>query len=425
MAHARVRPGRRARALRLAAPVLLIAAAALAWAAPVASADEPVSQFSIAEGRAWVRSAVVTVGDGGVTPFFTPGVIAWDGGSVMGSFGIDPHKMFAQQTQALLDRPAALWVSATPGADVADMIAEAPTEIDVHLDPTADANLCVVQGGASDLKVEWSVVGEVFEALKTYCRDRRAAGFQVAVLTLLPRSDIASFNARRNSFNTLVRQQWPGFADALVDVAADPRMGDDGDNLDVTYYRRDQVHPNALGCAVLAQDTAPVLDALRWQADSLTWRLRNSEGRWTPWAPYTYSSPWQLGPGDGRKAVLAEYRTGGGETVPVTDDVNLDTARPAVTAFGARRVRRGDVVSLGLRVDDSPPCASSAEVTIELLRGHRVVRSVTQKGLRVNRRHLLTFGWRLRAGVYSWRVRARDGAGNPQVAPARRTLRVE
>ena len=169
-----------------------------------------------------MRSPLVTVGDRGRTPFTRPGVIAWDGGSVMGSFGIDVHKMFAQKTQALLGRPAALYVSATPGADVADMIAEAPAEVDTHFDPVSDANVCVVQGGASDLKDGPEVVGAVFDALKAYCAGRRAAGFQVAVLTLLPRSDIPYFNEARNSFNALVREQWPDFADALVDVAADP-----------------------------------------------------------------------------------------------------------------------------------------------------------------------------------------------------------
>lgn len=415
----------RVRSVLLLAPLLLAVLGAYAWSAPAARADTLASDFSVAGGRQWVRSPLVTVGDRGRTPFTRPGVIAWDGGSVMGSFGIDVHKMFAQKTQALLGRPAALYVSATPGADVADMIAEAPAEVDTHFDPASDANVCVVQGGASDLKDGPEVVGAVFDALKAYCAGRRAAGFQVAVLTLLPRSDIPHFNEARNSFNALVREQWPDFADALVDVAADPRIGDDGDNEDRIYYRRDQVHPNASGCAVLAQDTAPVLDTLAWQADSLSWRFRNEQGTWSAWAPYTYAAGWSLGPGEGRRTVLCEYRSATGQTDTVADAVGLDTVQPTVRTYGERTLSAGSPVRLTLRVDDTRPCARTASVTVDLLRGHRVVRSVVRPKLSVRTRHVLALGRGLPRGLYTWRVRARDRAGNPQAAVCRGVLRIQ
>jgi lysophospholipase L1-like esterase len=416
------------RRLVLAGPLVLAILGVLgviAWSSPAARAEPLASQFSIADGSDWVPSPLVTIGDGGWTPFFKPGVITWDGGSVMGSFGIALPKMFAQQTQALLGRPTSLYVSATPGADLADMIAEAPTEIDARFDPAADANVCVVQGGASDLKGGPDVVAQVFDALRTYCQGRRAAGFQVAVVTLLPRSDISYFNEARNSFNTLVREQWPTFADAVVDIAADPRMGDDGDNLDRTYYRPDQVHPNAEGCAVLAEDTAPVLDALHWQADSLSWRLRNGRGPWTGWLPYAYRSSWQLKPGDGSKTVECEYRSAAQETVTVADSVGVDTVRPTVTTYDGGPLRAGTPVRLAFRVDDAPPCGSTAEVTLELLRGDRVVHSAAYRPLDIGRRHILTFGWHLGKGKYRWQVRARDGAGNPQAAVGRGVLHVD
>ena len=369
-------PRGRVRGVLLLAPLLLAVLGAYAWSAPAARADTLESDFSVAGGRQWVRSPLVTVGDRGRTPFTRPGVIAWDGGSVMGSFGIDVHKMFAQKTQALLGRPAALYVSATPGADVADMIAEAPAEVDTHFDPVSDANVCVVQGGASDLKDGPEVVGAVFDALKAYCAGRRAAGFQVAVLTLLPRSDIPHFNEARNSFNALVREQWPDFADALVDVAADPRIGDDGDNEDRIYYRRDQVHPNASGCAVLAQDTAPVLDTLTWQADSLSWRFRNEQGTWTDWAPYTYAAGWSLGPGEGRRTVLCEYRSATGQTDTVADAVGLDTVRPTV-----RTVRRADA-ERGLARAADPPRGRHAAVRTHRLGDRRPAARPSRGALR-------------------------------------------
>lgn len=424
MTHGAARSRERVHGLFLAGLLLLAAQSGLAWSSPAASAGLPQADFRVADDRDWVGSTLVTVGDGGQTPFTTPGVIAWDGGSVMGSFGIDPPKMFAQKTQQLLGRPTRLYVSATPGADIDDMIAEAPSEIDAHHDPASDADVCVVQGGASDLKDGPEVVGEVFDALKAYCEGRRAAGFQVAVLTLLPRSDIPDFNEARNAFNALVRQQWPTFAHALVDVAADPRMGDDGDNLDRAYYRRDHVHPNAMGCAVLAEDTAPLLDALTWRADSLSWRFRNEGSTWSDWVPYTYVSQWSLEPGDGRKTVLCEYRTATGQTDTVAGSTNLDTVRPTVTTYTRRPIRANTPIQLALRVNDPRPRAGTAAVTIQLYRGHRRVRTAVRPGVSVDRRHVFSFAWRLPAGTYRWQVRVRDGAGNPQAAIGRGVLRV-
>ncbi len=404
----------------------LAAAAILAALCPLAAEAAALTpHLRIAGGRAWVRSDRVVIGDGGWTPFTTPGVVTWDGGSIMGSIGIGPGKEFAQQTRSRLGRPCKLYISATPGADIDDMIAEAPQEIDAHFTAPSDADICVVQGGASDLKRGPSAVAEVFAAVKSYCQSRRMAGFQVAVVTLLPRSDIPEFNEARNSFNALVRSQWPTFADAIVDVAADHRLGDDGDNENLRYYRGDQKHPNARGCAVMAAVTAPVLDAITWKADSLSERARNGQGEWSDWQPYTYRRVWTLEPGDGHKTVAREYRDSTGETVSAAGATNVDTVRPRVTTLRRAAIRPGSPVRLAFRVDDRRPCARVATVTISIRRNGRVLRSVVRKNLSTGKRHVLTLDRRLPRGDYVWQIRARDGARNPQVSVGRVLLRVD
>ena len=76
----------------------------------------------------------------------------------------------------------------------------------------------------------------------------------------------------------LVRAGWSDFADGLADVAADPRIGDDGDQFHRRYYRPDAIHPNAAGYGVMAAVTAPVLNAFEWESAGCWVRFANDEG---------------------------------------------------------------------------------------------------------------------------------------------------
>jgi hypothetical protein len=77
----------------------------------------------------------------------------------------------------------------------------------------------------------------------------------VLALTVLPRANCppgAQFEAQRSRLNDRIRANWAVFADGLVDVAADGRIGAAGASLDQQYYT-DGVHLNARGYAIVAQ----------------------------------------------------------------------------------------------------------------------------------------------------------------------------
>jgi len=128
-------------------------------------------------------------------------------------------------------------------------------------------NVCVLWGGTNDLV---SVGGNQSAATALarvygYADDLRAQGFTVVGLTMLPRSDVAApadFEAKRAAFNADLRQTWASHFAALVDVAADPRIGDAGDELDTAYYDADRVHLNAAGLAIVADLVQPTLAGL-------------------------------------------------------------------------------------------------------------------------------------------------------------------
>ena len=91
---------------------------------------------------------------------------------------------------------------------------------------------------------------------RDYCRGRHDRGFTVVVLTMLPRSDakaVPDTEEFRERFNDLVRADWPAFADALVDVAAEADIGSDGSEFDQAYYQPDRVHLNNAGLGAVAR----------------------------------------------------------------------------------------------------------------------------------------------------------------------------
>ena len=61
----------------------------------------------------------------------------------------------------------------------------------------------------------------------------------MVVLSVLPRNDSLTFEPARLAFNAMLGDDWDEFADGFADIAADPRIGDVGDNLDRQFYASD------------------------------------------------------------------------------------------------------------------------------------------------------------------------------------------
>lgn len=138
----------------------------------------------------------------------------------------------------------------------AQMMADAVSDIDALF--TAGAWV-ICWEGTNDIYFNASAE-TAYTNLSTYCADRQAAGFKVAVLTILPRNDFpgssslpsdqkTNHDSRRATVNTNLRANWATFADALVDVAADAALDDE---TDTTYFYTDLVHLNDAGYARVA-----------------------------------------------------------------------------------------------------------------------------------------------------------------------------
>ena len=191
------------------------------------------------------------------------GLVVFDGDSLTIATGAtDP---FPNQLMRMWGSPVQWWNVATGGQSMKDMAVDGPAQVDTKFDPRRGRNAVVVWGGSNDLALWHESPEQVFELTKEYCLERRRQGFTVVLLTLLPRSgriDPEDVEGRRQDLNTLLRAHWSEFADGIVDVGADPRLGQQGDELDRRYYQADRVHLNNVGLGLVAKSVYSVLSGL-------------------------------------------------------------------------------------------------------------------------------------------------------------------
>lgn len=189
-----------------------------------------------------------------------------DGDSITAGYGLEIGQDYPSRLILQLPSGSATVNEGTPGHTIADMDAEAPYRFDWQNTGPFDNFLVIAFGGTNDIAfgADATDAGEVtYSRMVTYCQHRRAAGWKVFVCTILPRAFVDAsihFEIKRQAVNTSFRGTWPSYADGLIDLAADHRIGDDGDQFDTTYYRNgDFVHPNAAGAQVIADLVAQAI----------------------------------------------------------------------------------------------------------------------------------------------------------------------
>jgi hypothetical protein len=406
------------------AVLILFLLAVVACAVITPTAGALLARFSVDDEDGYVRDVQIRVGDGGYTPFFRPGVVVWDGGSIISGHGADPGFEFPAQTLAMVPRACRSYVTWTGSAKIADMLAEAPYEVDAHHDSSADLNVCLVQVGGGDFRRDLTAA-QVYEALRSFCLARRAAGFRVLVLTVLPSNRPETFEAVRLVYNVMLRDGWSQFADGLVDIAADPRIGDTDDELDGQFYLGDQLHLTNAGNAVMASIAAPVLVAQPWTSARCQMRVRDAAGEWGPWRPWAAQRSVWLDDYQGEHVVEAEYSLDGGPAVAASSSVFVDSVKPEPRVLRDASARHGKQAKLSYQIDDAEPCGPTSTVTITVTtRSGRVVKTLHRRLVAVNEPASVAFPCNLPKGLYRWSVGARDTAGNLELAPATGLLKV-
>ncbi len=164
------------------------------------------------------------------------------------------------QTMALLAATTPFQNLGHNSETTVQMSAEAPTLVDVQYNASAPP-IVIAWEGTNDLFRGASAV-DAFQHLADYCANRRAVGFPVVVVSVLPlvNGSVPDFNARRSETNAMLRAHWGEFADRYADVGNAAELQDPSDR---TVFASDAIHLTDQGYAVVARVVAAELASLR------------------------------------------------------------------------------------------------------------------------------------------------------------------
>lgn len=179
---------------------------------------------------------------------------------VIGDVLVNPADRLDAKTLALLSSAPDLINRGLDGQQTQEMISAQQLDADYSI--LRPQVIEFVWEGQNDLALGSVSVVDAGNHLATYCARRQSQGRLVLVGTVGPRADLGTYSAaNRASLNAFLRDQWPNFADGIVDFAADPIIGPEGANLDSTYYL-DGLHMKAAGNARAAALLAAKIQAL-------------------------------------------------------------------------------------------------------------------------------------------------------------------
>lgn len=193
-----------------------------------------------------------TLADEQPGPPATPNILVADGNSLTLGLGQTPYPA---QLATSLD---ASWQVVNDGVGsqtTPGMISTAPLRVDNLYNSGRTKNMVVAWEGTNDITGKVGATA-AYNNLKNYSLSRKAYGWKVLIMTILPRSDdyalAAGFESIRQTVNVSIRANWATFADGLVDIGDDPTIGQAGQETNTTYYVGDKVHLNTAGYTIVA-----------------------------------------------------------------------------------------------------------------------------------------------------------------------------
>lgn len=189
------------------------------------------------------------------------GNIVFDGDSISAGIGSSPGQGLDEQFMRDGRFAARIANVAVSGRPVAECLRLFNANVAPLLIPRARSNLIVFHAGDNDVAMGRSAE-QTYAAFTQYVADAHALDWKVIVSTELPRFGFAPDKQRiLADYNRLLLANAAG-ADAVVDVASDPRMADPAARNDPALFNADRVHPRDTGYAILARMLAAAAQPL-------------------------------------------------------------------------------------------------------------------------------------------------------------------
>lgn len=190
----------------------------------------------------------------------------FDGDSITYGSGltIPPDKTYPTQVADLMGGGFSSVNMGAPAQTLLWMQQNGRSRIDSLFNNSTGENVVVIFAGTNDY-VLGSDNTAVYGLTKDYCQERKAAGWRVVVVGMLPRSNQpASFETYRQAIRTQMLADfavsaginiWKGgpaaYADYFIDLGGDATIGQAGQSSNTTYYL-DGTHLTNAGCAIVA-----------------------------------------------------------------------------------------------------------------------------------------------------------------------------
>jgi lysophospholipase L1-like esterase len=150
----------------------------------------------------------------------------------------------------------------TGGWTIDAMTNEAPQRVDSLFDPNLKQNVLIIFGGTNDLGGHHETAEEAYAKLIEYCASRKAAHpWKILVVTppvaAYPNVYPPDFDSLMVRYGALIRKNWHSFADGIIDIQADPRLGTPGAEHNPVYFSdHDFTHLTDAGYAIIGNDAA-------------------------------------------------------------------------------------------------------------------------------------------------------------------------
>lgn len=149
-----------------------------------------------------------------------------------------------------------------------DGILQAAERAPIYVDPLAPiGGVVVLWEGTNGLGQSGYDAALTYRQHRDYCLERKKAGWRVVIGTIAnrkygtPPNPDPRHEPARLEFNRLIRESWRGFADALLDIGSDVKLGQPT-SADNPRYFRDGIHLTADGASRVADLAEGVIGAL-------------------------------------------------------------------------------------------------------------------------------------------------------------------
>jgi len=246
--------------------LLMTALSLLAGALGPAQAQTPIAGQVVCHGDSLTWGANASAGLG------VPGALMEQSPGPPAGAGTTPATTYPAVLARTLGPAWHVRSVGTGGWNFGPLTGEAPSKIDPLFDPRLAQNVLIIFGGTNDLGGAHESAGTCFRKLVAYCRARKAAHpWRILVVTppvaAYPGVYPADFDAQMVQYGALIRRDWRSFADGVVDVQADFRLGAPGAEHNPAYFSdKDFTHLTDAGYAIVGRDAAAAV--LRLSAHS-------------------------------------------------------------------------------------------------------------------------------------------------------------